>query len=328
MVAEVDLSVLTPTYLLLLGAVVLDALIGDPVYALHPVRLMGSTLSMFETGLRKIGLDGYGGGCVVLGLLALVWVGAVCVWVLVIDQYSPILAWLVHLFFVYSSIAFRDLLRHGWAVESALRQGDLSGARRAVSQLVGRDTQQMDAAACRRAVIESLAESVVDGFASPLFWYVVLGLPGILLFKVASTMDSMVGYKTPRYLHFGWCGARTDDLMNWLPARLTWLLMTLIAVLLPHMSAAKGFRIGWQQHALVPGPNSGWSEATTAGALQRRLVGPIWQGGNLVTDIWLGDARDPQAGSAEDFTNACRFIIAVGAGWVVLIVGLLVLYPA
>ncbi|MGH8009686.1 MAG: adenosylcobinamide-phosphate synthase CbiB, partial [Candidatus Binatia bacterium] len=263
-----------------------------------------------------------------LGLLTLVWVVAVCVWILAIDQYFPILAWLVHLFFVYSLIAFRDLLRHGWTVESALRRADLSGARRAVPRLVGRDTQQMDAAACRRAVIESLAESLVDGFISPLFWYEVLGLPGLLLFKVASTMDSMVGYKTPQYLRFGWCGARTDDLMNWLPARLTWLFMTLTAVILPRVSAAKAFRIGWQQHALVPGPNSGWSEATTAGALQRRLVGPIWQGGKLVTTIWLGDARDPQAGLAEDFTHACRFIIAVGAGWVVLTAALLVLYPA
>lgn len=327
MVEEVDLSALAPTYQILLSAVVLDALIGDPIYSLHPIRLIGSTLSTFETLLRNVRLDGYGGGCLLLGLLTLTWVIAPCVLILAMDAHVPGIAWLVHVFVVYSLIALRDLLWHGWAVESALQRDDLSGARRAVSQLVGRDTDPMDAAACRRAVIESLAESLVDGFVSPLFWYVVLGLPGLLLFKVVSTMDSMVGYKTPQYLHFGWCGARTDDLMNWLPARLTWLLMTAMAVVLPEMSAAKALRIGWQQHALVPGPNSGWSEATTAGALQRRLVGPIWRGGTLVTTVWLGDAHDPQAGSAKDFTNACRFIIGVGVGWVVLAVTLLVLCP-
>ena len=95
---------------------------------------------------------------------------------------------------------------------------------------VGRDTEKLDLAGCRRAAIESLSESLVDGFLSALFWYVLGGLPGILLFKVVSTMDSMVGYKTPQYLQFGWCGARLDDLMNYVPARLTWILLGLAAL--------------------------------------------------------------------------------------------------
>jgi adenosylcobinamide-phosphate synthase len=327
MVAEVDLSVLAPTYPVLLGAVALDALFGDPTYRLHPVRLIGKTLSACETMLRAARFDGYGGGCALLGLLILIWVAAPCTILLAIDTYLPWAVWPVLVFLVFSLIALGDLIGHGWAVEHKLLQHDLTGARQAVSRLVGRDTQQLDAPACRRAVIESLAESLVDGFISPLFWYTVLGLPGLLLFKVVSTMDSMVGYKTPRYLRFGWCGARSDDLMNWLPARLTWLLMTVVAAVSPGTSAAKAFRIGWQQHALVPGPNSGWSEAATAGALQHRLVGPIWQEGMLVTDLWLGDPHDPPAGEAQDFTNACRFIIVVGAGSVFLMATLLVLSP-
>ncbi|MBI3245843.1 MAG: cobalamin biosynthesis protein CobD [Deltaproteobacteria bacterium] len=315
-----DLSSLAPTSPIVLSAVALDALLGDPVYPLHPVRLIGRTLSVFEVWLHKIRLAGYVGGCLLLLLLAMVWVVVPCVLIVEVNKYSPMAAWAVHLFLVYSLIALRDLLRHGWAVESALRRDDISGARYAVSLLVGRDTQPMDAAACRRAVIESLAENVVDGFASPLFWYALVGLPGLLLFKVVSTMDSMVGYKTPRYLRFGWCGARSDDLMNWLPARFTWLVMTVAAFVLPEASAAKAVRIGWRQHALVPGPNSGWSEATIAGALQRRLVGPIWQDGQLVTSVWLGDAPDPEAGLPDDFTNACYFLIIVSAGWIAIIV--------
>ena len=134
----------------------------------------------------------------------------------------------------------------------------------------------MDIANCRRAAIESLSENLTDGFVSPLGWYVVAGLPGLLLFKVVSTMDSMVGYKTTRYLKFGWCGARLDDVMNFIPARITFSLLSLISYLVPGCSGRKALRIGWRQHSVLPGPNSGWSEAATAGGIQRRLLGPIW----------------------------------------------------
>src|SRR5262249_52463449 len=149
-------------------------------------------------------------------------------------------------------------------------------------------------------------------FISPIFWYVLAGLPGIVLFKVVSTMDSMVGYKTPRYLKFGWCGARTDDLMNWIPARLTWLSMSGLAVLLPGYSGSKALQIGWQQHAIVPGPNSGWSEATIAGAIERKLIGPIWSQGRLVTEVWLGLSSDPPAGEGGDLRRATVLIGATG----------------
>jgi adenosylcobinamide-phosphate synthase len=142
-------------------------------------------------------------------------------------------------------LALHDLLRHAWAVESAARRDDLDGARAAISRLAGRDTDRIDIAACRRAAIESLSENLTDGFVSPLAWYVVLGLPGLLLFKVASTMDSMVGYKTPRYLKFGWCGARLDDVMNFIHARLTWLLLAFVALATEKKS--RGRRIGTRQ---------------------------------------------------------------------------------
>ena len=218
-------DILQPDFRLLAAAVALDLLLGDPVYRFHPVRLIGHSLSVFERGLRRHGWDGYGGGIALFALLACLWCGALSALLFSLAGYSAILAIAVHLFLLYSFIALRDLLRHGWAVEGAARRGDLPAARRAVSQLVGRDTDRMDLAACRRAAIESLSENLTDGFVSALFWYVLGGLPGLVLFKVVSTMDSMVGYKTPRYLRFGWCGARLDDAMNWFPARLTWLLI-------------------------------------------------------------------------------------------------------
>jgi adenosylcobinamide-phosphate synthase len=132
-----------------------------------------------------------------------------------------------------------------------------------------------------------------------------------LLFKVVSTMDSMTGYKTPRYLRFGWCGARLDDVMNYVPARLAWLLFGLSAAAFSSLSSRKAWRVGWRQHTVLPGPNSGWSEATMAGALQRRLIGPIWKDGVFVTDIWVGDPNDPEAGvDAKDVARAIRLTAA------------------
>jgi adenosylcobinamide-phosphate synthase len=308
----VELSLLRPNALLLAGAVALDLLIGDPVYRAHPIRLMGDTLTWLENGLRKLGADGYGGGIALFFLLSIIWVGGSGAVLFGLQQWNDLAAFVFHLFLAYSWLALHDLLRQAWAVESAARRGDLEGARTAIARLVGRDTDRMDIAACRRAAIESLSENLTDGFVSPLAWYVVLGLPGIVLFKVVSTMDSMVGYKTPRYLKFGWCGARLDDLMNFIPARLTWLLLSLLSGMIPGCSARKALRVGWRQHAILPGPNSGWSEAATAGGIQRRLIGPIWAKGVLVTELWLGDSSDPPAGDDSDVPRAEFLVGATG----------------
>ena len=309
---EVDLSVLQPGALLLLAAVGADAVLGDPVYRWHPIRLMGASIEGLERLLRRGGLDGRFGGCLLLLLLSVIWVGGTSLLVLALANVSRAAAVGLHLFMLYHMLALRDLLQHGTAIDRAARSGDLTAARAATAKLAGRDTGSMDAAACRRAAIESLSESVVDGIISPIFWYVLLGLPGAVFLKLVSTMDSMVGYKTPRYLLFGWCGARTDDLLHFVPARVTWLLIGIAALGIPGCSSRKAWRIGWQQHAIVPGPNAGWSEATAAGALQRRLIGPIWLRGQLITETWIGEESDPEGGSHQDFRRA-RALISVTA---------------
>ena len=302
-----DLTTLAADPRLLLCAVILDGLFGDPVYAWHPVRLMGATLSFFERMLRRLRLNGYAGGCILFLVLAVFWVGIVCVLAMLLHDLQTEIGWLFQAFVLFSMIALKDLCNHGLAID---RAADLNGMRKATAMLVGRDTQVMDAAACRRAGLESMSENAVDGFVSPIFWYVALGLPGIVLFKVISTMDSMVGFKTPQYRCFGWCGARLDDAFNFVPARSTFVVMVCVALFAPNCSARKALRIGWQQHARAPGPNSGWSEATAAGAIKRRLVGPIWQNGAQVTDVWLGDAGDPEGGQPGDMRRMCAFVIA------------------
>jgi adenosylcobinamide-phosphate synthase len=324
----------------LIIAVLLDFALGDPVYRAHPIRLMGATLSGLEAGLRRMGADGYGGGIALFVLLAAIWVGGVTAaivgasaiaasepwlagvpaWLRLGFQFLP---WILHVFVLYSLLALGDLLRHVWRVERAASRGSDEEARRAIGWLVGRDTDRLDAAACRRAAIESLSESLTDGYTSALFWYALLGLPGLVLFKIVSTMDSMVGYKTPRYLRFGWCGARSDDVMNYVPARLTWLLLAAVAAVVPGGSPRKAFLVGLRQHAILPGPNSGWSEAATAGGIQRRLVGPIWMRGQLVTEIWLGDPADPPAGTRADLVRAVILVTATGVIAVALAAGVL-----
>jgi adenosylcobinamide-phosphate synthase len=296
----------------LAAAVVLDLLLGDPVYRFHPIRLIGGSLSLIENGLRRIGAVGYGGGIVLFVILALLWVVIVAFAQLGFAAVGAWPAWLFHVFMVYSLLAFGDLFHHVWRVERALERDDLAAARIAIGRLVGRDTDRMDEAACRRAAIESMSEGLPDGYVSAIFWYVLLGLPGLVVFKVVSTMDSMVGYKTSRYLRFGWCGARLDDAMNWIPARLSWLLIALSALVVPKCSPAKALTIGYRQADLLPSPNSGWPEAATAGAIQRRLVGPMWRGGQLVTDIWIGDPHDPPASSRADVARATALILIAG----------------
>jgi adenosylcobinamide-phosphate synthase len=305
-------SPLSPDAWLLAAAVAADLAAGDPVYAWHPVRLIGRLLTRMEERLRAAGLDGYGGGVLLFIGLAAVSLGIVAAGLYAAAAASQVLARLLHAALVYSLLALGDLVHHVRRIETAVRDSDLPRARLAVNALVGRDTDRMDGAACRRAAVESHSENRTDGFVSPIFWYVLGGLPGLVLFKVVSTMDSMVGYKTPRYLRFGWCGARLDDVMNYLPARMTWLIIAAVALVVPGCSGRKAWTVGLRQHALLLGPNSGWSEAATAGAIQRRIVGPIWLKGVMVTDLWIGDASDPPLETAADMTRAIALVVVSG----------------
>ncbi len=321
-----DLSALQPRIDLLLAAAALDAALGDPVYRWHPVRLLGASLAWCEQRLRAAGADGRAGGCLLFGILGTFWVGGASLALLGAHRLHPALAGGAHLFIAYSLLAYGDLLAHGQAVNRAASAGDLPGARRAVGRLVGRDVDGLDAPACRRAAVESLAESLTDGVVSPIAWYALLGVPGLVLCKVVSTMDSMVGYRTPRHLRFGWCGARLDDLLQALPARATWLLVALAAAALPGCSGRRALAAGWREHAVLPGPNPGWSEAAMAGALGRRLVGPIRLQGRLVTETWLGDPAHPPAGTGADYRRAQAMVrvatalaLAAAAGWIRLV---------
>ena len=297
--AEFTLTSWVTSLLLLWSIFLLDLWFGDPVYRFHPIRLIGSLLGYLERWLFARGWNGYKGG-ILLGLLLLgIVLGCYFILQKLFGSLHSVLSWSLDLFLGYSLLALRDLEIHGLRVWQATADGNLMKAREEVSQLVGRDVELLDLAGCNRATLESLSENLSDGVVSPLVWLTLGGIPGMLAFKVISTMDSMVGYRNERYLHFGWFGARVDDLMNWMPARLAWLLLSISAWILPGYDARMAWLIGLSQHQDMPGPNAGWGQAASAGALRVRLVGKKWKNGRLQHNAWLGHPDDSTEVSAN-----------------------------
>lgn len=309
-VSDVTSTLLRP-FPFLCACLALDVVFGDPAYPLHPVRLLGRWLACCERLLRGSRLDGRFGGFLLFLALAGGFGGGAWALVAGLARLHPLAGLAARAYLGYSLLALGDLVTHGRRIARATGRGDLAAARRAAGMLVGRDTDRMDLAACNRAAVESIAESLVDGVISPLFWLALLGLPGLILFKIASTMDSMVGYKSEKYLRFGWFGARLDDVMNWLPARLTFLLVAVYGFLVPGCSGRGAWVVALGQHALLPGPNKGWSETSAAGALRIRIAGPIWKDGTLVNDKWIGDAAEREGGETRDVGRAAMLAYGV-----------------
>ena len=291
--------------------VLADILIGDPVYAWHPIRLMGRVIDALETYFFDRNQNTVLGG--IMLVIAMCGIFVMPVWFLhgIFWGIAHPLGFVWDVYWGFHCLALQDLAKHVRRIGNAVARNDLPEAREATSMLVGRDVDRLDGHACCRAGIESLSENLTDGVIAPLFWLVLLGVPGMVFFKVASTLDSMVGYKNERYLYFGWAGARLDDMLNYIPARLTWILTGIVAYFLSGANAGKAFRIGWTQHALAPGPNSGWSEAAFAGALNLRIAGPIWREGVLVTEIWLGDPHDRTDANPRDIQRAVKLAYTI-----------------
>lgn len=287
---------------------VLDGLIGDPVFRLHPIRLLGAWLAALERALFRFGLNGYGGGILLFLLLAGTVLPLCFALFAAAQRLHPVALDVVAGAILWACFALRDLIVHGERIASAVEREDLPDAHEAIAMLVGRDTDRMDLRACGRGAIESMSENLVDGVLSPLLFALAFGPLGAVLFKITSTMDSMVGYKNERYLRFGWCGARLDDVANFLVARWSFLLLSFLASVTPKLQGKKAWRFGLAQHALVPGPNSGWPEACMAGALGLRLIGPIYKNGKLVCELWLGDPADP-AGADHDDVRRCYHLL-------------------
>ncbi len=308
---------------ILLLALALDAALGDPRWLYravpHPVVLLGRAIAGLErrwndqsqprrvrlmrgaylTALMTIGAGGL--GWIVSGALEGVTGG-----------------WAIEAVLASTFIAGRGLYDSVRKVAKGLTLG-LEEGRAAVGHIVGRDPDSLDRPGVARAAIESTAENFCDGVVAPVFWFAVFGLGGLAAYKALNTLDSMIGYRSARHEAFGKAAARLDDAANWIPARLSGLILIGAAVLAPGAHAGQAWRAMRRDAHRHGSPNAGWPEAALAGALGFALGGPRYYGGAKVEDHWMGNGRKDLG--AHDISRALRLYLAANA----LLAGLLTL---
>ena len=279
-----------------LGGFVLDCLLGDPAWLPHPVVYMGKAISALEKRLRarlpKTPQGELLGGaivafCLPVGtflLTSLVCLGAA--------RISPWLGLAVQMFWCGQALAAKGLAQESMNVHKELVKGDLPAARKAVSRIVGRDTQNLTAEGVTKAAVETVAENASDGVIAPLLYMLIGGAPLALTYKAINTMDSMVGYKNDRYLHFGRAAAKLDDVVNFFPARISALLMIGAAFLSgKSYNGRQAWRIWRRDSRKHASPNSAQTESVCAGALGIQLAGDASYFGKVVKKPYIGDPK-------------------------------------
>ncbi|MGH7034045.1 MAG: adenosylcobinamide-phosphate synthase CbiB [Stellaceae bacterium] len=311
-------------FLVLLLALITDLAFGDMerVFRLlpHPVAMAGDAIGFFDKRLNRTGrsdrarrLRG------MITVLVLVCGAAALGWAATGYLRIVHFGWGIEALLVAVLLAQRSLFEHVAAVARGLQSGGLEDGRRAVAKIVGRDPESLDEHGVARAAIESLFENFSDGVVAPALWYLLLGLPGIFAFKTASTLDSMIGHRSPKYLQFGWAAARLDDILNWIPARLSALVICAAAAAIPETRAGHGFRVMLKDARKHRSPNAGWPEAAAAGALGLALGGPRSYGGAAAPEPWLGDGR--ARATIADIAAALKLYLAAAACFAVLLLG-------
>ncbi|QMV16471.1 adenosylcobinamide-phosphate synthase CbiB [Vibrio spartinae] len=277
------------------SAFILDLILGDPPHWPHPIRLIGTAITRTEQMIRRLSHSErvlYAGGAGLwIVIVALSWG---LTW-LVLQAAAAIHPWvgvIVTAWLAYTTLAGRCLADCANLVYRAQGQGDIEESRRQLSYIVGRDTRHLDNAQISRAVVETVAENTVDGVIAPMFYLFLGGVPLAMAYKAVNTLDSMVGYHHEKYRALGYVSAKMDDLANWLPARLSWLLFSLAAWLLRY-DARGAFTIGWRDRYQHKSPNCAWSEAAVAGALGIQLGGANDYFGQRIEKPWIGEYHRP-----------------------------------
>lgn len=293
----------------LIAGYLLDLLLGDPGWLPHPIRLFGNMIAFGEKRWNK------GSHRLLKGaMMTVVLCFGVYAFFHYMQQLLPI--WARYIFnsvFVFYGLANKSLLQEGSAVYDTLYHQGLEAGRKRLSWIVGRDTSKLDEHQVRVAVLETLSENLSDGVIAPLCFYALGGVPAMMLYKMINTLDSMIGYKHERYLYFGRFAARLDDVANYIPARLTALLMVLVT----------GSSRGWQyifkyghQHA---SPNSGYPEAALAGILNCRFGGPNVYHGVLVEKPYIGGhqraIQHEELRKVQYINHAVTFVVVVIIAW-------------
>jgi adenosylcobinamide-phosphate synthase len=304
---------------IVLAAILLDLLMGDPRWLPHPVNSIAALAQKLETVFRGMIASRFWAGT--LASLGVYFVSFALPWGLIRGAHSldPRAGDALSVFFIYTCIAFRDLLGHSVAVSRELKAQRLEGARVKVALMVGRDTGNLPEGEVVRATVESVAESLVDGVTAPLFFAVFLGAPWAVLYKAINTLDSLFGHKDERYLNFGKFPARMDDVTNWIPARITAPLVAVGAVFVA-LNPWQSLRILFRDGGKHASPNSGLPEAAFAGAMGVQLGGENSYDGVKVDKPRIGDSDKRLAPSHIVIAN--RLLAATSLVTVLVYLGL------
>jgi adenosylcobinamide-phosphate synthase len=295
--------------MLLIAGLAIDALFGDTPGLFrqvpHPVVLAGRAVAFFDRKLnRETRSEAVRRGRGIITVIVLV--GAAAALGLVVGGLcrGRLPGTVFEAALIGVLVAQRSLYEHVAAVANALDAGGLPAGRAAVSRIVGRDPTSLDSHGVARAAIESLAENFSDGVVAPVFWYLLLGLPGLFAYKMANTLDSMIGHRTQHYRSFGWAAARFDDLLNLVPAPISGLLLVAAAVFTKNGRPDRALVIMLRDGRKHQSPNAGWPESAMAGALGLALAGPRRYPEGVVADPWLGDGSARAA--TTDIIRALR----------------------
>ncbi len=293
---------------------ILDLILGDPRRFPHPVRLIGGMISGLEKILRRGVFERAAGIILIVVVILSVYFSV---------MYISALSWALEIFFIYTIFALKSLSTEASKVYEALINDDIDLARKEISFLVSRDTDAMNKADIIRAAVETVTENIVDGVTAPMFYLFVGGAPAGMAYKAANTIDSMIGYKNEKYIRFGWSGARLDDLLNFVPARITGFILIPLAALFTGGSITGAYRILARDRLNHSSPNSGYPESASAGALGIQLGGPASYFGVTQDKPHIGDKeRDLEP---EDIKRAVRLLyavsfIGVGLGWIIVLI--------
>lgn len=289
------------------AAFVLDLVIGDPRSLPHPVVFMGRAIDRLEPFVRRqIKNELIGGIIFAVFLIVSTWVAAFLTVTLALTL-NPILGDIVQTVLLFFCFSTRSLVAAATEVKDALETRGLQAGQKAVSMIVGRQTETLDHTGVVRASIETVAENFVDGFLSPLFFAVIGGVPLAVAYKMVNTLDSMVGYKNERYLFFGRGAARIDDVANYIPARLSIAVISLAGAILSGPRGRRAFKTALAEGRRHKSPNAGYPEACFAGALGAKFGGPNVYHGILVEKPFIGsDFRDPDE---TMIARACELMV-------------------